>query len=195
MDKAINSEDSSKPVVAISSCLAGYKVRYDGKDKFNQLIAEMIAPYVTLIPICPEAAVGLGIPRPPIQLVTRDNQIRAIGRDDKSLDVTARLNHFAASLGKVHSNLCGYIFQSRSPSCGYNTTPVYSDDAAKSPLDDSQLDAKTAPHIIGSGLVAAEIHRQLPWLPIVNDSDLVTATDASAFLAEVRQRFHLHHSR
>ncbi|MCG8312165.1 MAG: DUF523 domain-containing protein [Pseudomonadales bacterium] len=182
MDKASNSEDISKPLVAISSCLMGFKVRYDGKDKFNHFIAEQIAPFVSLLPICPEAAIGLGIPRPPIQLINKGNHIHAVGRDDKSLDPTAKLNHFAATICKVHSNLCGYILQSRSPSCGYNTTPIYSEH-------------QSASFAIGSGLVAAEIQRKLPQLPLINDCDLINTQDAEAFLEKVNARFRWLHSK
>lgn len=165
----------SKPLVGISSCLMGNKVRYDGQGKFNRLIDQHIAPYVSLLPICPEAAVGLGIPRPPVQLIEKQQDIFAIGRDNPDINVTEELNHFGDTLSNVHTNLCGYIFQSRSPSCGVGTTPIFNENREQVRL--------------GDGLVVAKLKQHMPWLPIVNDTDLADHQELLDFMEKVNTVF------
>ncbi|MDX1695250.1 MAG: DUF523 domain-containing protein [Ketobacteraceae bacterium] len=167
----------AKPLVGISSCLTGQKVRYDGDHKFNTWIHTQIAPYVNLLPICPEAAIGMGIPRPPIQIRHTPTGLRALGRDNADIDVTDPLLHFADTINRVYPHLCGYIFQSRSPSCGFRTTPIYNTEQKEIAR--------------GSGLVARRLSEQRPDLPIVNDTDLDEA-GTERFLREVMSRFNQH---
>lgn len=164
-----------KPLIGISSCLTGQKVRYDGHHKFNQLIHDRISPKATLLPICPEAAIGMGIPRPPIQIRQTGNGLIATGRDNPDIDVTAPLTYFADTIHRVYPDLCGYIFQSRSPSCGHNTTPVFNEQG-------KQIG-------IGSGLVARRLAEACPELPIVNDTELIDEASINAFLKRVEARF------
>lgn len=165
----------SKPLVGISSCLTGQKVRYDGQHKFNHWIHTHIAPHVELLPLCPEAAIGMGIPRPPIQLRQTSAGLKAVGRDQGDIDVTAALLNFAESVERVYPQLCGYIFQSRSPSCGLGTTPIFNEHGQETHL--------------GSGLVAGHLAKLSPKLPLVNDTDLDEA-GTEAFLKRVMARFH-----
>ena len=164
-----------KPLVGISSCLTGQKVRYDGHHKFNLWIHTRIAPHVELLPICPEAAIGMGIPRPPIQIRQTPEGLKALGRDQEDIDVTAALLHFAETIQRVHPQLCGYILQSRSPSCGFGTTPIFNEDKKEIR--------------VGSGLVAGRLAKLEPALPMINDTDLDEA-GTDAFLKKVMARFH-----
>ena len=167
------------PLVGISACLAGQRVRYDGRDKFNQWVAERITPYCRLLPFCPEAVAGMGIPRPPINLVMIDGSIRAQYREPPHADVTDRLQTVADAFANSYPHLCGFILQSRSPSCGLNTTPVLDPDQRQ------VLDYQ------GTGLFAQRIRERFPDLPLLNDTDL-DDTRIDAFLQAVRQRHQLH---
>lgn len=153
----------------------GNAVRYDGKGKFNQAIYEELAPFVEFLPICPEAAVGLGIPRPPVKLVQTTQGVEAIGRDDPTINVTAALNHFGEIIAQVHTQLCGYIFQSRSPSCGVGTTPI---------VDSNNESLRT-----GNGLVADKLLKRYPHIPIVNETDLDNSTATKQFIKQVQSVF------
>lgn len=159
-------------MIGISACLNGQRVRYDGKDKFNALVAEHIAPYCRLLPFCPEAVAGLGIPRPPVNLVQTPAGIHAIGRDSPHADVTPRLHTIADAFCNAHSGVSGFILQSRSPSCGLATTPIY---------DDHQ---QQVIETHGSGLFAARLRARFPDLPMLNDCDL-SMERIHAFLQQV----------
>jgi len=78
-----------KPVVAVSACLLGQAVRYDGQDKYTSLIAEELKKYCRLIAVCPEVEIGLGVPRVKIQLTQIESSIKQI----ESQTFVMRLKH------------------------------------------------------------------------------------------------------
>jgi uncharacterized protein YbbK (DUF523 family) len=160
------------PRVAVSACLLGHKVRYDSGDQAHPLLQELIVPQVEILPRCPEA--NLGIPRPPVNLIMTSNGLRARGRDQHDLDVTVTLTQFAHN--EVQSmlqlpNLCGHIFKSRSPSCGLSSTPIYSP-------DDELLET-------GSGLYATIIAKHLPWLVLIEETQLNSHAACAEFLQKL----------
>ncbi|NIQ93776.1 MAG: DUF523 domain-containing protein, partial [Desulfuromonadales bacterium] len=61
----------------------GQTVRYDGGHKHNRYVTGTLAAWFELVPFCPEVAIGLTVPRPPVHLVERDGDIRALGVDDE----------------------------------------------------------------------------------------------------------------
>ena len=58
----------TKPKIAISACLLGENVRFNGGHKQSLLCCQTLADYFDFVPLCPEVAIGLGIPREPIRL-------------------------------------------------------------------------------------------------------------------------------
>ena len=54
--------------IGVSSCLLGNAVRYDGNHKRQPWLIEQLGRYADFAPYCPEMAIGLGVPREPIQL-------------------------------------------------------------------------------------------------------------------------------
>ena len=64
-----DSTGGAHPLVGVSACLLGHAVRYDGGHKRDRFLTERLACCVEFLPVCPETAIGLGTPRPPIQLV------------------------------------------------------------------------------------------------------------------------------
>lgn len=157
-----------KPLILISSCLLGNKVRYDGQTKFNAPLHTYILPHVQALPVCPEAMAGLGIPRPPVQLIETNAGTQALGRDDRNLNVTARLCHMAHIQHRAHPLLAGAILQSRSPSCGITSTPYFT--------------LHGEPTRTGPGLFARTLREQRPWLPMLEDTDLENADARTRFL-------------
>jgi uncharacterized protein YbgA (DUF1722 family)/uncharacterized protein YbbK (DUF523 family) len=118
---------STKPSrirVGISSCLLGAKVRYDGQHKLDTFLRDTLGAQFEFVPVCPEVAIGLGVPRPPIHLIGTTEAPRAVGRDDPALDVTAKLLAYGRTVARELDDISGYIFKSRSPSCGMAHVPV-----------------------------------------------------------------------
>jgi uncharacterized protein YbbK (DUF523 family) len=171
---ASNKPDRPRPLVAVSACLLGHAVRYDATDKAHALIIERLLPQVELLPLCPEAGAGLGVPRPPVQLLQFDDGLSARGRDNPELDITAALTGFATAQVQqlaAAPNVCGHIFKSRSPSCGLASTPIYDRDAQ---------------HLhLGSGLYAEIISTHLPWLVFAEETTLDSAAACDNFLQQL----------
>jgi uncharacterized protein YbbK (DUF523 family) len=156
------------PLVLISSCLLGNKVRYDGQAKRNQPLHLHMLPHLQALAVCPEAMAGMGIPRPPIRLIETRSEIRALGRDDHNVDVTERLRQMGLIQHRAHALLAGAILQSRSPSCGVTSTPHFNE-------------VGTQTHT-GPGLFARTLREQRPWLPVIEDTDLDNAMLRTRFL-------------
>lgn len=55
------------PVVLVSACLLGEACRYDGRAQRSERVLAALEGK-SVVPICPEAAAGMGIPRPPVDL-------------------------------------------------------------------------------------------------------------------------------
>lgn len=119
------STDRKLPI-GISSCLLGQKVRFDGGHKQDRYILGTLGELFEWVPVCPEVEIGLGIPRETIRLVDRGGEVRLEAPRSGS-DHTERMTAYAgkrvASLGK--EELRGYLFKSKSPSCGVFGVKVY----------------------------------------------------------------------
>ncbi len=114
--------------IGVSACLLGQKVRYDGKDKFSDLEKYFDPKDYQLIPICPEVEMGMSIPRPSIQMRIIDNDTRLVQVDDHKKDFTNQLNKWFDDNKSRFKQLQGFILKSKSPSCGYQTTPHFNTD-------------------------------------------------------------------
>jgi len=100
-------------------------VRYDGKSKANIIVIERLGKVFQLIPVCPEVEAGLSIPRPAVQLTGEIKNPKLTGRDDPSIDVTDIMQNYCETKPGELNHLSGFIFKSRSPSCGLNSTPIF----------------------------------------------------------------------
>ncbi len=160
---------SSRIQIGVSGCLLGQAVRYDGGHKHHHYLTRSLARRFELVPVCPEVGIGMGVPRPPIRLVGRVAAPRALGREDPSLDVTAKLAAYGRQQARLLAGLSGYIFKSRSPSCGLKKVPVYSG-------------ARVAD---GRGLYADAFMSRHPWLPAEEESVLDDPNACELFLQRV----------
>ncbi len=98
-------------------------------------------------------AIGLGTPREPIRLVGDSQAPRAVGTVDPSLDVTAALTRYGEKMAGELTDLSGFIFMQKTPSCGMERVKVYHANGQGSETD-------------GRGLFAAAIMRLRPDLPV-----------------------------
>lgn len=158
--------------IGISACLLGEPVRYDGGDKRDALITNTLARHVELVALCPEVAAGMGVPREPIQLLERSNGLRAITTGNTALDVTNALRTYGARMSRELGNISGYIFKSRSPSCGIGDVPIY-------------RQGRQRPTRKGAGLYAHEWINRRPLLPVEDEARLQDARIRDNFLERI----------
>ncbi len=147
-----------KITIGISSCLLGEEVRFDGGHKLDNYITGTLAEYFDFIPVCPEVAIGLPIPRPPIRLVRQDDGIHVIGVKNPSVDVTDQLHTYGRKMGRELSGISGFILKRASPSCGMERVKVYAPDGRS--IDKA------------SGVFAEELMKAQPLLPVEEEGRL-----------------------
>ncbi len=157
--------------IGVSSCLLGEEVRYDGTSQYQPLIVEGLSNRFELISLCPEVSIGLTVPRPPIQRVLMGGKIHLLRVDDDSFDLTDRMHQFALQSVEMISGFSGFIFKSRSPSCGLGAVKLFSKERV--------MIAK------GEGMFAEVIRQQLPKLPMVEELDLTSRLQIEAFAEQV----------
>ena len=155
---------TDKPRVGVSRCLLGDTVRYDGNASAHAIVIEQLGKHFELIPVCPEVEAGLSIPRPPVQLTRSIDQPRLTGRDDPAIDVTNLMLNYCKRKPAELSDLCGYVFKSRSPSCGLNSTPVFLDGICAT--DTSR------------GVFARAMCKAYPGLPVIEETELENALES-----------------
>lgn len=156
--------------IGISSCLLGQRVRYDGGHKHDAYITGTLAEYFEFHPFCPEVAIGMGTPRPTIQLVKKEQTIRSVGTKNPEHDVTDALRHYAEQQKSMQTELCGYILKKDSPSCGMERVKVYLNEQ---------------PQRIGVGIYAEILIRNNPLLPIEEEGRLGDARLRENFIQRV----------
>ncbi len=115
--------------VGISSCLLGNNVRYDGSNRLDTFLRDIVGEYIEWIPVCPEVEMSLGVPRESMHLVYRDNSKRLV-TVKTGIDHTERMLKYSQKkireLNKL--DLCGFVFKSRSPSSAFKDAKLYSED-------------------------------------------------------------------
>lgn len=144
--------------LGVSACLLGQPVRYDGGHKRDRFVADLLGAHFELLPVCPEVAIGLGVPRRPIRLVTTTSGIRVRGVDDPAVDVTDALDREAARIVSAAPDLCGYVLKKNSPSCGMQRVKTYTEAGM--------------PNGRASGAYAAGLMARQPLLPVEEEGRL-----------------------
>lgn len=169
--RALKSRRHSTIRIGVSGCLLGQNVRYDGGNKYDAYIVRTLGRYFDLVAVCPEVAIGLGVPRPPIRLVGGRGAPRALGVEDPRLDVTEKLAAYGRRIGRVLDDVSGYIFKSRSPSCGVTAVPVH-----------ARHGTHTRP---GTGVYADAFMARQPLLPVEEEDGLADPRRRDNFLERV----------
>lgn len=144
----------------MSRCLLGDNVRYDGKNTHSAHLTKVINEDFEFYGLCPEVEMGLGIPRETIQLVEVDGKIELLPSSrKKSLTALA----FETFKKFQLDHLDGFILQSRSPSCGVQSTKLYlqNKEGEESLVSEHQ-----------DGLFASYLKVNFPELPLLDSSKI-----------------------
>ncbi|MFB4393617.1 MULTISPECIES: YbgA family protein [unclassified Pseudomonas] len=119
---------SDKPRIALSACLSGHEVRYNGGHKASSLCDALLSEHFDCVPVCPEVAIGLGIPRDAIRLVGDPESPEVVGTRDPGNDLSGPLRTYGHRMADELGDICGYVFMQKSPSCGLERVKVYQAD-------------------------------------------------------------------
>lgn len=165
--------------LGISSCLMGQKVRYNGGHKRSSLCMNTLDKLFHFEPVCPEVAIGLGIPREPIRLVGDLEQVRVLGTDNPDLDVTEQLEDYGRQKAGEMAHISGYILMQKSPSCGMERVKVYHENGS--------------PLVSAPGVYARTLMETNPLLPVEEEGRLHDPVLCENFFTRV-YAYHRWHS-
>ncbi len=165
--------DRSAPIrIAVSGCLLGEAVRWDGGHKRDGFVVGTLARYFELVSVCPEVGIGLGVPRDPIRLTGTAEAFRAVDARGSGRDFTRALTAYARRMARELSGISGTVFKSASPSCGLAGVKVFSPGGGRP--------AKTGTGVFARTFVAAD-----PLLPAEEELGLADPERRGHFVERV----------
>jgi len=167
-----------KPNIVLSECINLRPVRYDGglvKDPF----ANILGQYVHYIPVCPEVAIGLGIPRYKVNLVRKGKENFCLVQPKTGLDLTQKMNRFSDNLLSSLTDIDGFLLKSKSPSCGLSGTKTYKNRDGTGFL------------FRRKGIFAMNVIKKFPFLPWEDEVRLKNPDIRHHFLTRIFSLFEL----
>jgi uncharacterized protein YbgA (DUF1722 family)/uncharacterized protein YbbK (DUF523 family) len=166
--------DDAEPVrLGVSACLLGAEVRFDSGHKRDRYLTDVLGENVEWVPVCPELEMGLGIPRPVLQLRggERGDELTVRSSDQ---DLTEAMRAWAeprvAELREM--GLDGFVLKKDSPSCGMERVRVY---------PGKDMPAQRT----GVGHFARQLMRWIPDLPLEEEGRLNDPPLREAFIEAI----------
>ena len=113
----------AKPKVVVSKCLGFAACRWNGA-VINDEFVKNLGKWVDYLPICPEAEIGLGVPRDPVRLVRSESGARLM-QPATGIDCTGAMERFLRGYLGSLNEVEGFMLKSRSPTCGPMDVKIY----------------------------------------------------------------------
>jgi uncharacterized protein YbbK (DUF523 family) len=159
--------------LGVSSCLLGERGRYNGAHNRDSTVIDLLGQQFEAVPVCPEVELGMGVPREPVRLVANDaSSERMVGSESGKDWTQAMVDFNSIKLEALRQqNLSGFIFKSRSPSCGPGNVPLHHEQEKSSTV----------------GLFAHALMQYFPSLPVIDEEALQDEIVRQDFVARVIQ--------
>ena len=145
----------------------GQLVRYNGGHKRNQTVIDLFdsGDQFEAVPVCPEVEMGMGVPREPVHILSGDERLVGV---DSGKDWTEALYSFNAEKLEelTRLNVSGFIFKTRSPSCGINAIHHETSETT-------------------SGLFARAFMKHFPHIPVFDEEQLQDKQTRENFISLV----------
>jgi len=126
---------------AASKARARAASRQNGQ-MIHDAFVRKLEKHVDYVPVCPEVAIGLGVPRFPIRIVSPKE--RRLIQPTTGRDITEDMNRFCEEFLSSLNRVDGFILKFRSPSCGFKDVRIYQK-SEKSPAVDKAQDSSVPP--------------------------------------------------
>lgn len=136
----------------------GASVRFDGGHKRHSLITEVLSHGFEFVSVCPEIAMGLGVPRPALRLRNTVAGVRLCDSKHPNVDHTKVATESASVLIRSFPAIFGAILKKDSPSCGVHRVKVY---------HENNIAERN-----GTGLFARTLLNSDPLLPVEEEGRL-----------------------
>jgi len=160
-----------KPTVVVSKCITFSPVRWDGQIISSEIV-EKLKSYVNFIPVCPEAAIGLGVPRDPVRVVLVNGKTRLL-QPSTGIDFTDKMKAFVNSFLDSLKDIDGFILKSGSPSSGFKNVKIY-----------PKID-RSAPIGKGLGFFGKAVLQKFPHSAIEDERRLLNLKIKQHFLTKI----------
>lgn len=157
--------------LAVSACLLGEKIRFDGGHKHDHFISDELGAFAELIPFCPEH-LAFNTPRPSVRLVKIADEIHVhSNKSGEDLTIPLVQKSHNELLRLQTQKLCGIIFKSKSPSCGLKSAKLY--------LENGYCEGKE------DGVFAHLCREHFPLLPMEEEGRLEDAWLRENFIMQL----------
>lgn len=158
-------------ILAVSACLLGEKIRFDGGHKQSHFITDDLSRFAAFVPFCPEH-LAFGTPRPSVRLLKSSDSTR-VTSNKTGEDLTEALFQTSRNeLTRLESQpLCGIILKSKSPSCGMKSAKLY--------LENGMAEGKE------DGIFARMCRERYPLLPMEEEGRLEDAWLRENFVMQI----------
>ena len=97
--------------ILVSACLLGRNCKYSGGNNLDENVVAFVQGH-EVVPVCPEEAAGLGIPRVPMEIVD------GILINKEGVVVDEPVRRAVAKIVEENRDAALAILKSRSPTCG-----------------------------------------------------------------------------
>lgn len=148
----------ARPEVVVSKCLGFEACRWNG-EMVHEPFVELLGPWVRWHPVCPEVAIGLGVPRDPIRVVEVKGRLRLL-QPATGRNCTKDMQNFCTEHLDSLVPVDGFLLKNRSPSCGPLDVKIYS---SLKPGASSRR---------GPGFFGGEVMRRFPLLAVEHEGRL-----------------------
>ena len=159
------------PRVFVSRCIEHDHCRYNGNIIASEAVRNMQGK-VDIVTTCPEADIGLGIPRDPIRVVKKDDKLRLM-QPATERDVTREMVEFSGDYLDNLGEIDGFVLKADSPSCGPDNVKIYPSTDKVPPLDR------------GAGFFASEVARRFADTPSETEGRLTNFTIRENFYTQI----------
>jgi uncharacterized protein YbgA (DUF1722 family)/uncharacterized protein YbbK (DUF523 family) len=133
---------------------------------------KILMPHVEFLPVCPEVEIGLGVPRHPIRIVRKGEDLRLV-QPDTGRDVTEDMTTFVSRYLDGVRDADGFVLKFRSPSCGMKDAKIFSGTE------------KTASSTRGGGFFGGAVIERFPGLAIEDEGRLKNFRIREHFLTKL----------
>ena len=150
----------TKPRVYFSRCLGFEACRWNGVTITSE-VAEQLKKHVETVHDCPEAGIGLGIPRKPVRVVLDDSKENyLLFQPETGVFFTDEMEKYIQAVLDGLGEVDGFLLKGRSPTCGLRDVNIYH--GAK----------KTGVRGKASGLLGRMVLERYPHLPAEDEGRL-----------------------
>ncbi len=161
----------ARPNLIVSRCLGFEHVRYNG-GIINSPFVQKLRQHANVETVCPEVALGLGVPRPTIRMVDDGTGVRLF-QPETGRDLTNEMEAYALDYCSGVKNVDGFILKAKSPSCGIGGVKVY------------PMGTKVMPRGKAEGRFGGRVARTFPNAAVEDEESLGAPGQREHFLNKV----------